>query len=64
MKYFDEVKKKMQNSGESVDPQQIKNEVIKMFKDSKMHVTKILQDELKEQVKDLNKEIVIIITLT
>lgn len=53
MKLFHELKKKYD------DPQQIKNEIVKMFKDSKMHVTKILQEELKDQVKDLNKEIVI-----
>jgi uncharacterized protein YkwD len=52
MKQFHELKKKYN------DPQHIKNEIIKVFKDSKMHVTKILQEELKEQVKDLNKEIV------
>jgi len=54
MKLFHELKKKFGS-----DSQQIKNEIVKMFKDTKMHVTKILQDELKQQVIELNKEIVI-----
>jgi hypothetical protein len=35
-----------------------KNEVIKLFKDEKMSVTKILQEELNSQVAELRKEIV------
>jgi hypothetical protein len=35
-----------------------KNEVIKLFKDEKMSVTKILQEELNYQVAELKKEIV------
>jgi len=42
-----------------LNPNKIKDEIIKIFKDEKMDVTNILQKELKEQVMILNKEMVI-----
>lgn len=39
-----------------MDPNKVKDEIIKIFKDEKMDVTNILQKELKEQVMILNKE--------
>lgn len=39
-----------------LDPAVIKNKVIEMFKQEKMNVTTILQNELKEQISQLNKE--------
>lgn len=39
-----------------LDPAVIKNKVIEMFKQEKMNVTTILQNELKDQISQLNKE--------
>ncbi len=41
-----------------MQPNKMKEEIIKIFKDEKMDVTNILQKELKEQVMLLNKEMV------
>jgi hypothetical protein len=43
---------------EKMQPNKMKEEIIKIFKDEKMDVTNILQKELKEQVMLLNKEMV------
>jgi hypothetical protein len=43
------------------DPMKTKEEIIKIFKEEKMAVTNILQGLLKEQVNELNKQIVIFI---
>lgn len=48
---------------EKMQPNKIKEEIIKIFKDEKMDVTNILQKELKEQVLLLNKEMVFFIYL-
>jgi hypothetical protein len=40
------------------DPVKTKEEIIKIFKEEKMAVTNILQGLLKEQVSELNKQIV------
>lgn len=64
LKLFEDIKKRRLEAGEDIeDTQAIKNEFIKIFKESKIRVTNILQDELKNQVQFLNKEIVIIYNL-
>ncbi len=50
-------KEKREKEGNKIDPKEIKNAIINIFKEEKMHVTNILQAELKEQMNSLNKEI-------
>jgi hypothetical protein len=58
MKVFNDIKKLIAESQDHIDIDLIKNKMIKRFKEEKVSVTNILQDELKELVKVLNKEIV------
>lgn len=46
-----------EKKGKHADPKEIKDAVINIFKEEKMHVTNILQAELKEKIAELNKEI-------
>ncbi len=46
-----------------MNPNKIKNEIIRIFKDEKMAVTQILQEELKAQVNLLKNEIVIFLNI-
>lgn len=48
---------KRKKNGVEIDPKSIKEDVIQIFKEEKMSVTNILQEELKEHISSLNKEI-------
>ena len=41
-----------------IDRNNIKNEIIEIFKEEKLETTKILQDQLKQQVAVLNSKMV------
>lgn len=58
IEFFLELEKSKLGDGFDRDPFKIKEEIIRIFKDEKMDVTNILQKELKDQVMQLNREMV------
>lgn len=57
IEYLLNLEKEKREKDGTLDPVALKNDIINIFKEEKMHVTNILQDELKKQIGILNKEI-------
>lgn len=57
IEYLLNLEKEKREKDGTLDPVALKNDIINIFKEEKMHVTNILQSELKEQIGLLNKEI-------
>jgi hypothetical protein len=57
IEYLLNLEKEKREKDGTLDPVALKNDIINIFKEEKMHVTNILQDELKKQIAVLNKEI-------
>jgi hypothetical protein len=59
IRYYVELLKKKKENDKNADFLNVKNDIIDIFKEEKLEITKILQDQLKVQVQLLNNKMVI-----